>query len=278
METVKLNNGITMPMLGLGTFQVTDPETCERNVLEALETGYRLIDTAQAYGNEEYIGRALAHSNVPREELFLTTKVWFKDYGNAYASVEASLRRLRTDYLDLVLLHWPFGDTYAAWRDLERLYKEGKVRAIGVSNYTADRLIDLVNYNEIVPAVNQIETNLVSQQVETRRWMDKLGIRHQSYAPFGQGHIDSIYEDETLQHIAERYRKTPRQVVLRFLIQSGVIVIPKTVHRERLVENFDVFDFHLLDNEMEILRSYDKASPLIGNPLNPALVESSKNW
>lgn len=278
METVKLNNGITMPMIGLGTFQVTDPKTCERNVLEALETGYRLIDTAQAYGNEEYIGRALAHSNVPREELFLTTKVWFKDYGNAYASVEASLRRLRTDYLDLVLLHWPFGDTYAAWRDLERLYKEGKVRAIGVSNYTADRLIDLVNYNEIVPAVNQIETNLVSQQVETRRWMDKLDIRHQSYAPFGQGHIDSIYEDETLQRIAERYHKTTRQIVLRFLIQSGVIVIPKTVHRERLAENFDVFGFRLLDNEMEILRSYDKASPLIGNPQNPVLVESSKNW
>lgn len=278
METVKLNNGITMPMLGLGTFQVTDPETCERSVLEALGTGYRLIDTAQAYGNEEYIGRALAHSNVPREELFLTTKVWFKDYGNAYASIETSLRRLRTDYLDLVLLHWPFGDTYAAWRDLERLYKEGKVRAIGVSNYTADRLIDLVNYNEIVPAVNQIETNLVSQQVETRHWMDKLGIRHQSYAPFGQGHIDSIYEDETLQRIAERYHKTTRQVVLRFLIQSGVIVIPKTVHRERLAENFDVFGFCLLDNEMEILRSYDKASPLIGNPQNPALVESSKNW
>lgn len=278
METVKLNNGITMPMLGLGTFQVTDPETCERNVQEAIEIGYRLIDTAQAYGNEEYIGRALAHSSVPREELFLTTKVWFKDYGNAYASVETSLRRLRTDYLDLVLLHWPFGDTYAAWRDLERLYKEGKVRAIGVSNYTADRLIDLVNYNEIVPAVNQIETNLVSQQVETRRWMDKLGIRHQSYAPFGQGHIDSIYEDETLCRIAERYRKTPRQVVLRFLIQSGVIVIPKTVHRERLAENFDVFGFRLLDNEMEILRSYDKASPLIGNPQNPELVMSSIKW
>lgn len=278
METVKLNNGIIMPMLGLGTFQVTDPETCERNVLEALETGYRLIDTAQAYGNEEYIGRTLAHGNVPREELFLTTKVWFKDYGNAYASVEMSLRRLRTDYLDLVLLHWPFGDTYAAWRDLERLYKEGKVRAIGVSNYTADRLIDLINYNEIVPAVNQIESNLVSQQVETRRWMDKLGIRHQSYAPFGQGHIDSIYEDETLQHIAERYHKTTRQIVLRFLIQSGVIVIPKTVHRERLAENFDVFGFRLLDNEMEILRSYDKASPLIGNPQNPELVMSSIKW
>lgn len=278
METVKLNNGIIMPMLGLGTFQVTDPETCERNIQEALEIGYRLIDTAQAYGNEEYIGRALAHSSVPREELFLTTKVWFKDYDNAYASVETSLRRLRTDYLDLVLLHWPFGDTYAAWRDLERLYKEGKVRAIGVSNYTADRLIDLVNYNEIVPAVNQIESNLVSQQVETRRWMDKLGIRHQSYAPFGQGHIDSIYEDETLQHIAERYHKTTRQIVLRFLIQSGVIVIPKTVHRERLAENFDVFGFRLLDNEMEILRSYDKASPLIGNPQNPELVMSSIKW
>lgn len=278
MKTVTLNNGVAMPVLGLGTFQVADAETCERNVREALEIGYRLIDTAQAYGNEEFIGNALARGNVPREELFLTTKVWFKNHGNAYASVEESMRKLRIDYLDLVLIHWPFGDTYAAWRDLERLYKEGKTRAIGVSNYTADRLLDLVNYNETVPAVNQIETNLVAQQRETRRWMDKLGVAHQSYAPFGQGHIDGIYEDAPLRRIAERCRKTPRQVALRFLMQSGVVVIPKTTHRDRLAENFDVFDFRLSDDEMETLRGYDKDSPLIGNPRNPELVESSKNW
>ena len=257
METVKLNNGIEMPMLGLGTFLSNDPQTCEQTVVDAVNLGYRLIDTAQGYGNEEYIGRAVARCGVPREELFLTTKVWFKNYENTRASVEESMHKLQTDYLDLVLLHWPFGDTYAAWRALEELYGEGRIRAIGVSNYTPARLIDLINYTKIVPAINQIETNIVSQQKEPRKWMDKYGVQHEGYAPFGQGKINEIYNDQVLQYIADRCHKTVRQVILRFQIQSGIIVIPKTTHIERLKENFEVFDFELLDNEVEIIRSYD---------------------
>lgn len=235
MKTVKLNNGIEMPVLGLGTFLSNDPAVCEQSVVDAISLGYRLIDTAQGYGNEEHIGRAIARCGVPREELFITTKVWFRNYENTRASVEESMRKLQTDYLDLVLLHWPFGDTYAAWRALEQLYAEGKIHAIGVSNYTADRLVDLVNYNKVVPAVNQVETNLVSQQTEVRTWMDKLGVQHMGYAPFGQGHLDELYDEQALRHIADRYHKSVRQVVLRFQIQSGVVVIPKTTHIERNV-------------------------------------------
>lgn len=278
MKTVKLNNGIEMPVLGLGTFLSNDPAVCEQSVVDAISLGYRLIDTAQGYGNEEHIGRAIARCGVPRKELFITTKVWFKNYGNTRASVEESMRKLQTDYLDLVLLHWPFGDTYAAWRVLEELYTEGKIRAIGVSNYTADRLVDLVNYNKVVPAVNRVETNLVSQQIEVRTWMDKLGVQHMGYAPFGQGHLDELYDEQALRHIADRCHKSVRQVVLRFQIQSGVVVIPKTTHIERMTENLEVFDFELLDNEMEIIRSFDKGAPFIGNPQNPDLVSSSVDW
>ena len=278
METVKLNNGIEMPVLGLGTFLLTDPDTCERSVSEAIRIGYRSIDTAQGYGNEEYIGRAVAGSDVAREELFITTKVWFKNYEHTRASVEESMRKLQTDYLDLVLLHWPFGNTYAAWRELEELYAAGRIRAIGVSNYTSDRLIDLILYNKVVPAVNQIETNLISQQTEIYRWMKKYRIQHEGNAPFGQGKIDALYDDPVLMYIADRYHKTVRQVVLRFQIQSGVVVIPKTMHPDRLKENFEVFDFGLEANEMEILRSFDKATPLIGNPQDPVTVASSIEW
>ena len=278
METVKLNNGIEMPVLGLGTFLLTDPDTCERSVSEAIRIGYRSIDTAQGYGNEEYIGRAVAGSDVAREGLFITTKVWFKNYEHTRASVEESMRKLQTDYLDLVLLHWPFGNTYAAWRELEELYAAGRIRAIGVSNYTSDRLIDLILYNKVVPAVNQIETNLISQQTEIYRWMKKYRIQHEGYAPFGQGKIDALYDDPVLMYIADRYHKTVRQVVLRFQIQSGVVVIPKTMHPDRLKENFEVFDFGLEANEMEILRSFDKATPLIGNPQDPVTVASSIEW
>ena len=277
METVKLNNGIEMPVLGLGTFLLTDPDTCERSISEAIRIGYRLIDTAQGYGNEEYIGRAVAGSDVAREELFITTKVWFKNYEHTRASVEESMRKLQTDYLDLVLLHWPFGNTYAAWRELEELYAAGRIRAIGVSNYTSDRLIDLILYNKVVPAVNQIETNLISQQTEIYRWMKKYRIQHEGYAPFGQGKIDALYDDPVLMYIADRYHKTVRQVVLRFQIQSGVVVIPKTMHPDRLKENFEVFDFGLEANEMEILRSFDKATPLIGNPQDPVTVAFQSN-
>ena len=278
MEYVKLNNGITMPQLGLGTFQSNDPKQCEQTILDALELGYRLIDTAQGYGNEAFIGNALAKTDVPREELFVVTKVWFKNYENTRESVLKSLQDLQLDYLDLVLLHWPFGNTYKAWRDLEGLYAEGRIRAIGVSNYNADRLVDLVQYNKVVPAVNQIETNLTAQQWDNREWMDKLSVQHMGYAPFGQGRMDDLYDDPRLTAIAGKYGKTARQVTLRYQLQCGVVVIPKSVHRERLQENIAVFDFSLTDEEMQQLRSLDKNTPLIGNPQSPALVEISAKW
>lgn len=278
MEYVKLNNGVMMPQLGLGTFLSNNPEECEQSIIDALDAGYRLIDTAQGYGNEAYIGRGLKRSGVDRKEVFLTTKVWFRNHNCCRESLEQSMRDLQTDYLDLVLIHWPFGDVYAAWRDLEAMYEEGKIRAIGVSNFNTDRLQDLVNFNRIVPAVNQIETNLQSMQSENRAWMRKLGVQHMGYAPFGQGKLNDLYSDAAICAIAQRVGKTPRQVALRYQLQEGVVVIPKSVNADRMKENIDVFDFELLDNEMEILRTFNKNQPLIGNPQNAALVESSVNW
>ena len=278
MEYVKLNNGVEMPQLGLGTFQSNDAALCEQTILEALKTGYRLIDTAQGYGNEKYIGEALAKTDVPREELFIVTKVWFKNYEDCRQSVLRSMEDLRVDYLDLVLLHWPFGNTYRAWRDLEALYAEGRIRAIGVSNYNADRLIDLIQYNKVVPAVNQIEINLQSQQQENREWMEKLGVQPMGYAPFGQGRLDDLYTDPALTAIAQKHGKTTRQVALRYQLQLGIVIIPKTVNPDRLKDNIDVFDFELTAGDMQTLSRMDKAQPLIGNPQNPALVESSAKW
>lgn len=262
MKTVKLNNGIEMPVLGLGTFLSNDPAVCEQSVVDAISLGYRLIDTAQGYGNEEHIGRAIRRSACLARNFSSRPRCGSGITGTPAPRSRSRCGKLQTDYLDLVLLHWPFGDTYAAWRALEELYAEGKIRAIGVSNYTADRLVDLVNYNKVVPAVNQVETNLVSQQTEVRTWMDKLGVQHMGYAPFGQGKINEIYADEALQYIAGRYHKTVRQVVLRFQIQSDVVVIPKTTHIERMKENLEVFDFELLDNEIEIRGLLTKDSPL----------------
>jgi len=267
-----------MPVLGLGTFLMNDPSACKKNVLDAIGIGYRLVDTAQGYGNEDQIGNAIAQCAVPREELFITTKVWFKNYEHTRVSVEKSLRKLQTEYLDLVLLHWPFGNTYAAWRALEEMYAEGKIRAIGVSNYNAARLIDLIEYNKVIPAVNQIETNLISQQVENRKWMDKYNVQHQGYAPFGQGRMDDMYNDPQLTLVAEKYNKTVRQIVLRFQLQSGVIVIPKSVNAERMKENFEVFDFELTNDDMALLQGFDKAAPMIGNPENPEKVVASLGW
>ena len=278
MEYVKLNNGVKMPQLGLGTFQSNDAALCEQTILEALKTDYRLIDTAQGYGNEKYIGEALAKTDVPREELFIVTKVWFKNYEDCRQSVLRSMEDLRVDYLDLVLLHWPFGNTYRAWRDLEALYAEGRIRAIGVSNYNADRLIDLIQYNKVVPAVNQIEINLQSQQQENREWMEKLGVQPMGYAPFGQDRINDLYDDPVLTAIARKHGKTTRQVALRYQLQLGIVIIPKTVNPDRLKENIDVFDFELTAGDMQTLSHMDKAQPLIGNPQNPALVESSAKW
>ena len=279
MNYVELNNGVRMPQMGLGTFLSTDAAQCEQTVMDAITMGYRLIDTAQAYGNERFVGNAISKCGVKREELFIVTKVWFRNYDHCRESVMQSMADLQMDYLDLVLLHWPFADTYQAWRDLEALYAEGKIRAIGVSNYQAGRLVDLVQYGaKVVPAVNQIETNIFAQQKECHEWMKKLGVQHMGYAPFGQGHINEVYEDAALKAIAEKHGKSPRQVVLRYQIQMGVVIIPKTVNKARLAENIDIFDFELTADEMQSLGKMDKNQPIIGNPQNPALVEMSAGW
>lgn len=269
MKTVTLNNGVEMPVLGLGTYKTTDPSECLTSVRDALELGYRMIDTAQFYDNEEFVGQAVASSDVPREDIFITTKVWPTRFSDARASLMESMKKLRTDYIDLVLLHWPYGDIYAAWRDLEAMNREGLVRAIGVSNFNTDRLIDLMNFNEIAPAVNQIETNLYAQRLEEHEWLERLGVVHEGYMPFGQGRIDELFQSPRLLEIAARHGKSTRQVALRYQLQCGVIIIPKSVHRERIRANADVFDFELSPAEMLEIRSMDKGAPMTGTPETP---------
>ena len=277
MNTVSLNNDIQMPMLGFGTFLMGGAE-CEESVLTALRSGYRMIDTAEAYGNEEAVGNAIQKSGIPREELFLVTKVNFRSYENTRRAVEASLEKLKTSYLDLVLLHWPFGNYYAAWRELERLYQEGTIRAIGVSNFDPDRLIDLIEFNQVTPAVNQIETHLLCQRRTEHEWLEKYHVQHMACAPLGQGRKNEMFEHPSLVTIAKAHGKTPAQVALRFLMQSGVAVIPKSVHEGRIKENFDVFGFELTADEMAQLVKMDTAVPMIGNPENPAVVEAAMKW
>lgn len=277
MNTITLNNGIQMPMLGFGTFLIGGAE-CEESVLTALHSGYRMIDTAEAYGNEEAVGNGIVKSGIPREELFIVTKVNFRSYENTRETVEASLKKLKTSYLDLVLLHWPFGNYYAAWRELEKLYKEEKIRAIGVSNFAPDRLIDLIEFNEITPAVNQIETHLLCQRRTEHSWMEKYHVRHMAYAPLGQGRKNEMFENPVLMEIAKAHWKTAAQIALRFLMQSGVVIIPKSVHEERIKENFDLFDFELSGDEMDRIAKMDAAAPMIGNPEDPAMVEAAMKW
>lgn len=273
----KLHNGVQMPMLGFGTFKAGGKE-CEKSVLAAIEAGYRLIDTAEAYGNEEDVGNAITKCGIPREKLFITTKVNFKSYNDARAVVESSLKKLRVEYIDLVLLHWPFGNYYAAWHELERLNSEGKIRAIGVSNFDPDRLIDLISFNEVKPVINQIETHLYCQRREHHKWEEKYDVAHQAYAPLGQGRANEMFEEEAVQHLADKYRKTPAQILLRFLLQNDVIVIPTSVHENRMIENIDVFDFALTAEEMGALILLDKDTPMIGNPENPEKVEAAMTW
>ena len=277
MNTITLNNDIQMPMLGFGTFLMGGAE-CEESVLTALRSGYRMIDTAEAYGNEEAVGNGIVKSGIPREELFIVTKVNFRSYENTRETVEASLKKLKTSYLDLVLLHWPFGNYYAAWRELEKLYKEEKIRAIGVSNFAPDRLIDLIEFNEITPAVNQIETHLLCQRRTEHSWMEKYHVRHMAYAPLGQGRKNEMFENPVLVEIAKAHGKTAAQIALRFLMQSGVVIIPKSVHEERIKENFDRFDFELSGDEMDRIAKMDAAAPMIGNPEDPAMVEAAMKW
>ena len=258
MEYVKLNNGVEMPVLGFGVYQISDPEVCERAVGDALKIGYRSIDTAAAYGNEEAVGRAVRRSGVPREELFITTKLWISDagYEPARKAFEESMSKLGLDYLDLYLIHQPYGDVYGSWRAMEELYREGAVRAIGVSNFQPDRLVDLILHNEVVPAVNQVETHPFCQQAEAAAVMASEGVQIESWAPFAEGR-NNLFGNGTLVSLAAKYRKSVAQVVLRWLIQRGVVVIPKSVRPERMAENIDVFDFHLAPEDMDLIATLD---------------------
>ena len=280
MEFLELNNGVKMPILGFGTYQITEPNKCEECIINALEVGYRLIDTAQAYGNEETIGNAIKHSGVSREELFITTKLWFREYEteNAEKAIAMSMQKLKLDYIDMVLLHWPFGNIYSAWRVLEKFYKQGKIKAIGISNFDIDRMIDFINFNEIKPALNQIETHLFCQRKNEHKWLEKYGVIHQGYAPLGQGKANDMFENDDIKKIAEKYNKTPAQTALRFLIQSGISVIPKSTHIKRIKENIDIFDFELTSDEMKVLQQIDTGKPMIGQAENPETVEYAMTW
>lgn len=256
--TTTLSNGIQMPLLGYGVYQIAQ-EDCVRCVLEALRAGYRSLDTAQGYFNEAEVGLAIEKSGVPREDIFLTTKIWVGN--NSYAAckkaVEGSLKKLRTDYLDLVLIHQPFGDYYGAWRALEELYEEGVLRSIGVSNFYPDRLVDLASFSRIVPMVNQVETHPFFQQTKAQKWMQKYGVQHEAWAPFGEGK-KGLFTHPVLQAIGEKYQKTTAQVMLRWLIQRGIVVIPKTTHYRRMVENHNIFDFRLTKEDMKAIAALDQ--------------------
>lgn len=274
MEFVELNNGVKMPILGYGVFQIADQKECERCVLDAIEVGYRLIDTAQAYGNEEAVGKAVKKCGVPREELFITTKVWIANagYEKAKASIEESLRKMQLDYLDLVLIHQPFNDYYGTYRAMEDLYEEGKIRAIGVSNFYPDRLIDITKFNKIAPAVNQVETHVFNQQVKAQEIMKKYGVQIQAWAPFAEGK-NNIFTNETLKEVGDKYNKSVAQVALRYLVQRGVSVLPKSVSKERMIQNIDVFDFELTVEDMNVIATLDKAESLFFSHYDPQTVE-----
>ena len=273
MEYVTLANGVKMPQLGYGVYQVTRDE-CERCVADALKVGYRHIDTAQSYFNEEEVGNAIKKSGIPRNELFITTKVWIEHYGYEACrkSVLESLRNLQLDYIVLVLLHQPVADYYGAWRALEELYAEGKLRAIGVSNFLPDRLVDLCNFARIKPMVNQVETHPFNQQKVAHEWMNKYGVVHEAWAPFGEGR-GGLFTDPVLVKIGEKYGKTAAQVILRWHLQRGIVVIPKSTHIERMEQNFDVFGFTLSDEDMQAIAALDKEQSSFFSHTDPATVE-----
>jgi 2,5-diketo-D-gluconate reductase A len=274
MQHVKLNNEVEMPMVGFGVFQVKDLAECERSVTDAIQTGYRLIDTAQSYENEEAVGRAIRKSGLPREQLFITTKLWIQSdgYEGTKKAFEKSLKRLQLDYLDLYLIHQPFGDVYGEWRAMQELYKEGRVRAIGVSNFQPDRLIDLIIHNEIVPAVNQVETHPFHQQMETQKFLKENNVQIESWGPFAKGK-NNIFHNDLLLSIGNKYKKTIAQVILRWLIQRGIIAIPKSVRRERMEENFYIFDFELSFEDMEAIKSLDTKTSAFFDHRDSAMVK-----
>lgn len=274
MQTVKLNNGIEMPILGFGVFQIPDAAECEKSVLDAIEVGYRLIDTAASYQNEEAVGNALKNSDVPREELFITTKLWIQSdgYEGTKRAFETSLNKLQLDYLDLYLIHQPFGDVYGEWRAMEEFYKAGKVRAIGVSNFHPDRLMDLMVHHEIVPAVNQVETHPFNQQIDNQQFMVENGVQIESWGPFAEGKND-LFHNELLASIGKKYGKSIAQVVLRWLTQRGVVAIPKSVRKERMAENFNSLDFEFSAEDMEAIKTLDLKTSAFFDHRDPKMVK-----
>lgn len=274
MENITLNNGVEMPILGFGVFQVADALECEKAVSEAIETGYRLIDTAASYLNEKAVGNALQKSNVPREELFITTKLWIEDtgYEKTKSGFQKSLDLLQLDYLDLYLIHQPYGDIFGSWRAMQDLYHEGKVRAIGVSNFHPDRMTDLIINSGFTPAINQVETHPFHQQTENQKFLLENNVQIESWGPFAEGKND-IFKNEILVNIAKRYNKSVAQIILRWLTQRGIIVIPKSVRKERMAENLDIFDFELSIEDMEIIKTLDTKSSLFFDHRDPNMVK-----
>lgn len=274
MQKVRLNNGVEMPILGFGVFQVTDLEECERSVFDALQTGYRLIDTAASYMNEEAVGKAIKSSGIPREDLFITTKLWIQSngYEGTKKAFENSLKRLDLDYLDLYLMHQPYGDVYGEWRAMQDLYKEGRIRAIGISNFYPDRVIDLILHNEIIPAVNQIETHPFHQQTDEQKFLQENGVQIESWGPFAEGR-NNIFQNELLLTIGKKYKKSIAQVILRWLTQRGVVAIPKSVRKERMEENFNIFDFGLSVEDMEAIKTLDTRTSSFFDHRDPAMVK-----
>jgi len=273
MQTVILNNGVEMPFIGFGVFQVTDADECERSVYEAIRTGYRLIDTAASYGNEVEVGKAIKRSGIAREELFVTTKLWIQDagYEGTKKAFDKSLKRLQLDYLDLYLIHQPYGDVYGSWRAMEDLYHEGRMKAIGVCNFQPDRIMDLILHNDIVPAVNQIETHPFCQQIEPQKFLQENNVQIESWGPFAEGK-NKMFQNELLLSLAGKYKKSVAQVILRWLIQRKVVVIPKSVHKERIVENFNILDFELTSEDMNAIISLDTKKSLFFDHRDPEMV------
>ncbi len=274
MQTVELNNGIKMPILGFGVFQVTDQDECERTVYDAIKVGYRLIDTAASYLNEEAVGKAIKRAGVPREELFITTKLWIQDtgYENTKKAFERSLKKLQLDYLDLYLIHQPYGDVHGSWRAMEELYQQGRTRAIGISNFQPDRVVDLIAFNKITPAVNQIETHPFHQQIEVQKFLQEHGVQHESWGPFAEGK-NNIFQNELLASIGRKYKKSIAQVILRWLTQRGIVAIPKTVRKERIEENFYIFDFELSDEDMQLIQTLDQKQSAFFDHRDPAIIK-----
>ena len=274
IPSIALNNGVQMPILGFGVFQINDAEECERSVYEAIQTGYRLIDTAAAYGNEEAVGRAIKRGGVPREELFITTKLWVSDagYESTRQAFERSLNRLQLDTLDLYLIHQPFGDVYGAWRAMEELYREGRIRAIGLSNFQPDRVMDMIVHHTVAPAVNQIETHPFNQQIETQKFLQENGVQIESWGPFAEGK-NNIFQNELLVSLAGKYQKTVAQIILRWLTQRGVVAIPKSVRKERIEENFNIFDFELSPEDMAAIVALDTKTSSFFDHRDPNIVK-----